>query len=132
MKKIAFIALLFFGLTVSAQEKSAFEKETYNLVKMISTPTFNSLVGQMSKMVKSENVEAFKKDVEATYPDLFSQLTKIYMEELSHNDVKEITKFYETPSGKKLLEKQGVLQQKGMMAGQVWGMTLQGLVAKYK
>lgn len=132
MKKIVFVALLLVGLTVNAQEKSQFEKDTYKLVEMISKPTFNSVVGQMAAMVKTENVEAFTKEVEATYPELFTAMTKIYMEEMTHNDIKAIVAFYATPAGKKLLEKQPVLQQKGMQAGQAWGMKLQGLVGKYQ
>lgn len=131
-KLVVLVALLFVSLTVNAQEKSQFEKDAYKLVEMVSKPTFNSVVGQMASMVKTENVEAFTKDVEATYPELFTAMTKIYMEEMTHEDIKAILKFYATPAGKKLLEKQPTLQQKGMQAGQAWGMKLQGIVGKYQ
>lgn len=39
------------------------------------------------------------------------------MEEFSEEELREITRFYQTPVGQKVLEKMGVLMQKGAKIG---------------
>jgi small redox-active disulfide protein 2 len=47
-------------------------------------------------------------------------------------EIKELLTFYETPIGKKLASKTGELGQKGMVAGQAWGIKIQQLIEQYQ
>ena len=47
-----------------------------------------------------------------------------YDKHMTHDDIKELLKFYESPIGKKLIEKQPLILRDSMIAGQKWGMEL--------
>lgn len=127
---VAFVALL--SLTTNAQEKNQFAKDTEKLMVILIRPSFKPVMEQFSGMVAEDKKEAFKKEVEATMPELYDAMAKIYMDEFNHDEIKELLKFYTTPVEKKMAEKSGIMAQKGMMVGQNWGMKLQGLLGKYQ
>lgn len=131
-KVVIAIAFVLVSTSIIAQENTAFKQDTEKLVSIVSEPTFGSVIDQFKMMIPEEKKEAFSKDVKATLPNLYSSIASIYMEEFTHDEVKELLKFYDTPLGKKMAEKSIVLAQKGMMAGQQWGMELQNIVKKYQ
>lgn len=133
MKKTILVVLfLFTAIMVSAQEKDAFAKDTEKLIELSSKPALQPMIDQFAGMVPAEKKEAFLKDVEGTFPEFFASMAKIYMEEFTHDEIKELLAFYKSPIGKKMSAKQGVMQQKGMMAGQDWGVKVQGLLGKHQ
>ena len=131
-KMILIVAFVITGVMVNAQEKDAYTKDTEKLVQVISESAFEPAIEQFKAMVADDKKEAFEKDVRATFPSLYEAMAKIYKEEFTHKEVKDILAFYATPTGKKMAEKAGILSQKGMAAGQQWGMKIQTLMAKYK
>lgn len=131
-KMIVMVAFVLIGAMATAQEKDAFTKDTEKLVQIVSEHAFEPIVSQFSTMVNPEKKEAFVKEVKDTYPELYESIAKIYKEEFTHDEIKDMLAFYDTPTGKKLAEKTGVLSQKGMTAGQSWGMKIQGLMQKYQ
>ena len=54
----------------------------------------------------------------------------IYQKHLTQEDINAINAFYDTPAGKHLIEKQGVIMQESMIAGQQWGEQVAGEVIK--
>jgi len=134
MKKtlLVLVFVLTSVMTINAQEKDTFTKDTESLVEMISKSAFNPVIDQFKAMVAEEKQADFVKDVNATFPSLYSDMAKIYMEEFTHDEIKDLIKFYQTPTGKKMADKAVVLSQKGMMAGQTWGMKLQTILGKYQ
>lgn len=126
---IGFI-FLFIGI-VNAQEKTAFEKDAYQLVALISKPVFEPIVAQFSTMVAADKKEAFTKEINETLPELYSSLAKIYVQEYTHEEIKQLITFYETPLGQKVAKNSTRLAQKGMGIGQNWGMKVQGILGKY-
>lgn len=52
-----------------------------------------------------------------SFESLKEELIDLYVKEFSEEELKEITAFYRTPAGKKLVEKQPVLLQKGVELG---------------
>ncbi|PKP14603.1 MAG: hypothetical protein CVU07_14035, partial [Bacteroidetes bacterium HGW-Bacteroidetes-23] len=63
--------------------------------------------------------------------DLMSKMADMYMSEFTHDEIKALLKFYESPVGKKLTDKTEVLYNKGQTVGQEWGMGLQTMMMKY-
>jgi len=53
-----------------------------------------------------------------SFADLKQDMTRIYAEEFTEAELKEITRFYLTPAGKKTIEKLPVLRQKGIAIAQ--------------
>ncbi|MCI2228476.1 DUF2059 domain-containing protein [Polaribacter sp. MSW13] len=134
MKKIVII-LVFLAFSVSnanAQDKTAYQKDAYTLVEIISKPAFKSVVDQFAGYVKKDNLEKFKSEVEGTFPDLYTSLTELYIEEYTHNEIKELLKFYKTDLGKKVAGNSTKLAIKGQAIGADWGAKLQGIMVKYQ
>ncbi|PID93385.1 MAG: hypothetical protein CSA94_02525 [Bacteroidetes bacterium] len=132
MKKIIVIALVLISSMTFAQQKSDFQKDAEKLVSIVSEGTSNMMIKQFKNFVSEDKQKAFTEEITITLPSLYSKIAKIYMEEFTHNEIKEMLKFYETPVGKKMASKSGVLAEKGMKAGQEWGMSLQEILKKYQ
>ena len=73
----------------------------------------------------------FSKEFDATLPALYEEIAKIYMEVYTHEDVKQMLKFYDSPIGKKMADSLGEITKKSTVAGQEWGMELQSVMMKY-
>jgi hypothetical protein len=70
------------------------------------------------KKVKFKEVMTTFLNKYMSYTSLRDDMAKIYAEEFTEEELKDITKFYLTPAGKKMNQKLAVLQQKGMMVAQ--------------
>ena len=132
MKNLFLLLAFIFSITVNAQSQAEFKKETIEFIKLTgSADLFDSAIDQVGAMVPADKKEAYLKEAKGTLNDLYSQLADIYMEEFTQDDVKELVAFYKTELGQKLASKQGLLAQKGMSAGQKWGMGLSQIAQKY-
>lgn len=132
MKKlVTIIAVLLFTLSVNAQSEE-FLKDTEKLVEIVSENAFKPYVTQFSTMVAEDKKEAFEQELDETFPELYVEMAKIYMEVFTHDEILKLLEFYETPVGIKLADKSGELGQKGMAAGQKWAMKVQEILAKYQ
>jgi hypothetical protein len=61
-------------------------------------------------------------DVETRVEEFVTErLVPIYDQHLSHEDIKGLIAFYESPLGKKLLQVMPLMSQESMLAGQAWG-----------
>jgi hypothetical protein len=53
--------------------------------------------------------------------DLIEKVIPIYDKQLSAAEIKDLIKFYETPTGKKLIQVMPAITQESMVVGQQWG-----------
>jgi uncharacterized protein len=67
--------------------------------------------------------ESFWKEFlkEANATDLIDQCVPVYDRHLSHADIKELIRFYETPTGRRLIKATPAITQESMVLGQKWG-----------
>ncbi len=120
------------SLNLKAQDASftpAHLKAAEEMLSSMDMPTaFSSTINNMIK-AQSANVpldkqKAFSDTMQAfmnkylTWDLLKTDMAKIYASEFSEQEIKELTKFYQTPLGKKMIEKSPVMMQKGMLIGQ--------------
>lgn len=131
MKRVVVMIALFVGFVGFSQENEAFKADAMELVKLQSEGQFEVMLEPVKQMIPEENQEAFMKELKATMPGLYEQITQIYMDTYTHDEIKEIMKFYATPVGKKMIKVTPEITQKSMQIGQTWGMGLQPLIAKY-
>ena len=133
MKKVVLVFALLLAVTTQAQDNSEFEKETIEFIKLTGAgAAFESGINQIGMMVPAESKAAYSIEANKTLEPLYSKMAKLYMEEFTKEDIKELVKFYNTDLGKKLAEKQLGLTQKAMAFGQSWGMEVQAIAQKYK
>jgi uncharacterized protein len=73
----------------------------------------------------------FQKEVRTD--ELIDLIVPVYDRHLSHDDVKALIRFYETPSGKKFVSVLPQITQESMSAGETWGRGLaERVIARLK
>lgn len=133
MKKLilAFAFLLVANLGM-AQSKDAFKADVLKMIQLTgSAGQMKMAKDQILNMIPKEKHAAFLVEFDATLPALYDKMADVMMAEYTHDDVKAILKFYDTPVGKKMTEKASVLAEKNMEASKEWAMGLQGMMMKY-
>lgn len=127
------LAGLLLGVNCLNAQTGDFDNDLEKLLQINgSAGTYNMVFDQMKpqlKMMKpgvpdsvwvNLKTEVFDKEV----LELTKQLAPLYKKHFTHNDVKEMISFYESPVGKKLAAKTPVLTGEAMQLGQIWGMNL--------
>lgn len=115
-----------------AMAQDAFKQDVLKVLKATGAAAQMELAKeQVMGNIPEEKKAAFSKDFDDSLPSLYDKMAKVYMEMYTHEEVKQILKFYDTPVGKKMSNKAGELTQKNMEAAQEWGMELQTMMMKY-
>jgi hypothetical protein len=93
--------------------------------------TFKMITKDLSANIPEAKKEDFQRDLDKSIVELMGKMADMYMTEFTHDEIKALLKFYESPIGKKLTAKTEVLYNKGQTVGQEWGMGLQSMMMKY-
>ncbi|MCF8362099.1 MAG: DUF2059 domain-containing protein [Prolixibacteraceae bacterium] len=97
--------------------------ETYNIMyEQILTQLKMSKPGVPDSVWSNLKTEVFDNEVK----ELTKKMVPLYKKHFTHEDVKELINFYESPIGKKLVTKTPLLTQESMQFSQQWGMSLMG------
>lgn len=131
MRKLVFVfAFVLVGQLGFSQED--FKADVKKVIEMSgSNATMNAAKAQVLAMVPSDKQAEFTKEFDAIMNSIAEQQAKNFMEVYTHDDVKEMIKFYESPVGKKMQEKAPILAEKAMAMQQANAMQIQSLVMKY-
>lgn len=132
MKKIIVTFAFVLATQVGFAQDAAFKSDVKKVIEMTgASAQIDVAKKQILGMIPEAKQAAFLKDFEATMPSYFDKVADVYMKEYTHADIKEMIKFYESPVGKKITSKAGILTEKTMEAAQTWGAELQGIMMKY-
>jgi len=133
MKKLLAVALL---VAAPAFAQSPKEKDIRKLLAITNA-------AQLGGQVMHQVINTFKTQMPSVPPafwaelstelnpdELMEKLIPVYDKHLSAQEVKDIIKFYESPSGKKLLAAQPAMVQESTVIGQEWGRAIAEKVMK--
>lgn len=133
------------ALSLAARPAIAEPPPTKDTPKMTDVKRLLQLTGaaQLGQQVMQQLIPSFKQQMpavpdrfwqdfikEANPNELVDQVAVIYDKYLSHDEVKAIIKFYETPAGKKLVSVLPQVTQESMVVGQQWGRQLGERIAR--
>ncbi len=131
MKKTILIIALFIAANFNVQaQDDAFKKDALKLIKM-SEGVVDSMMGQLYTMIPEDKLEDFKKELKPIMDDYYMQAAEVSMKHYTHDEVKEILKFYESEIGQTMLEKQDEITKETMMVSQNLQTKIMPLVQKY-
>jgi hypothetical protein len=132
MKKTIFIIALLIGTAFSIQaQDEAFKKDAIKLAELGSKSAEASL-NQVYTMIPEDKVAEFKKELDPIMQEFYTKLGEKSMEYYTHDEVKEILKFYESEIGQKHLEVQEEMTTVAMGSmAQELQMKLMPLMQKY-
>lgn len=131
MKKIL-VTLVIVFVTQFATAQDAFKADVLKVLKASGSAAQMEIAKEqvMNNIPESKRAD-FSKDFDASLPSLYDKMAKVYMEIYTHDDIKKMLEFYNSPVGKKIAEKASELTKKNMAASQEWGMELQSMMMKY-
>lgn len=132
MKKLLVAVAFMLVAQMGMAQDAAFKADAVKFLNISGTAsTFEMMTKDIVKNAPADKQAAFKKDLDASIQELIGKMADLYMTEFTHDDIKAMIKYYETPVGKKAASKTGVLFEKGQVVGQEWGMGLQSIMMKY-
>lgn len=134
MKKIGlFLFIIVAFSSLSFGQSDEYSKELKRMFNLAGTEKmYNTTIQQMVKMFKMQYSQVDEKTwdelekefVKSAKRDLFDLLVPVYRKHMSLQDLKELSKFYESPAGRKYAEKTPLIMQESMQVGQTWGMQI--------
>lgn len=131
MKKV----VLVFAFALVCQlgfSQEAFKADVMKVIEMSgSNATMDAAKKQVLAMIPSDKQAEFTKEFDVIIKSISEQQAKNFMEVYTHDDIKAMIKFYESPVGKKMQEKAPILAEKAMAMQQANMMEIQGLMMKY-
>ena len=121
MKNFITLAILMaIPFTAIAQENT-FEEDVNKLVKMTvntgSKATMRMAIGFKNT---AEEKEDLLKQYDAAVYSFLDEIGQFYLTEFTHDDIKQILAFYETPTGRKLLADKKTLVENDMPPFEEW------------
>ncbi len=128
MKKI--VILLFSILVLSTAFGQSKEEDIIRLMEMTGSADMGMQIMQNMIVqfrqalpeVPPEYWDQFLEKVSAE--DMINIVVPIYDRHLTHDEIKDIIAFYESPTGKTLIQKLPLITGESMTAGQEWGQQL--------
>jgi uncharacterized protein len=138
---IIFSVLLFSASSVVAVEIS--KEKQVDIEKLLEITGSLAIGKQMSDMVVTQMTQAIKKIrpdlpselfdvlreevigvIEESLPVYVSTIIPLYHKHYTHDEIKELIRFYHTDLGKKAIRIMPTLMQESMSLGQQWGQAL--------
>lgn len=134
MKKLLFAVLFMLAAQVGmAQASDAFKADVKKLLEISgSNAQMDAAKKQILAMIPTDKQAEFTKEFEKSLQPIYQAQQDFYLKEFTHDDIKQIVKYYESPIGKKMVEKSKVLNENLTTITQEWTMELQGLLMKYQ
>lgn len=130
MKKtiLAVLCLLALAPALQAQEGNTKEQDIRRLLELTgSAKMAEQIIDQMMVMFEQQNDSGVSKEfwdgfrAEINTEDLVSMTVPIYDKHFTHEEIRGLIAFYQTPLGAKFVEKMPALAQDSMAAGMKWG-----------
>lgn len=129
MLAVAFVLVCQFTF---AQADADFKKDVMKvLMTNGSGAQMMAAKGQILKMVPESKQAGFILEFDAMMPKFYENMADVYMKTYTHDDIKEMMKFYDSPIGKKITAKSGELMEKSAASMSGMQQDLQAMVMKY-
>ncbi|MBS1605077.1 MAG: DUF2059 domain-containing protein [Bacteroidetes bacterium] len=130
MLRTAIVATLFLSsFTVSAQDSTKIRhiRQLMELTGMarLGNQMMTNIISSYKQNYPAATTEfwdAFMK--EADMSQLFEKIIPVYEQNFSDDDIKELIVFYQSPVGRKMIDKMPVIMQQSMQIGSDWGKQL--------
>tara|TARA_B100000963_G_C22369807_1_gene555360 strand:- start:158 stop:604 length:447 start_codon:yes stop_codon:yes gene_type:complete len=130
---LTFSLLVFLSVISFSQEDKQYTKTLKKMFEVSGTEeSYQAAIKQMFTMFKQQysNVEVeiwtdLKKEFSKTsLNELTKMLVPVYSKYMTLEDLNELIKFYNTPTGKKYAKSTPLIMQESMQIGQQWGMKI--------
>jgi len=132
MRKLFIAATMLFAVQVASAQSADFKKDMLEVISVSGTSAnFTAFLDPIMEQIPEDKHADFKKDFEGSLPGLYEKMAEVMMKYYTHDDVKKMLEFYNSPVGKKMQAVTPEIIKDQMSATQEWQMQLQGVLMKY-
>ncbi len=132
MRKLVIAATMLFAVQFASAQSADFKKDVIEMVKISgTTANITALLEPIMEQIPEDKRADFKKDIDGIMPDLYEKTAEAMMKYYTHDDVKKMMEFYNSPVGKKMQESTPKILKDQMSSMQEWQIQLQGILMKY-
>ena len=126
---IAFLSVTAFGFA----QANDFKQDVMKLIEVSGGTASQDILikNQLLPAVAPEKRADFQKEVKAVLNEINSEVAEVYMQKFTHEEVKEVLKFYNSAVGKKMTKEAPGITDEAMKAGEKQGLKLQQIMMKY-
>lgn len=120
-------AIALFSPPMTRADEASHRKAAEGLLSLMNMDDLlNQTIDQMLQMQMKQNpvIAPYEQEMKAffkkymSWASLKDEMTKLYVDQFTESELGELTKFYQTPLGKKTLQKMPALMAKGAEIGQ--------------
>lgn len=132
MKKIIVVLLFAIIPMAATAQDAAFKQDVQKLMKTIGVPDRIDATREYQAMwVPPDQEKAHMEKVDATIPEFLQNTEDYFLKTYTHEEVKELLAFYESPLGKKVTANVAKQIAAYNEADDVWGDTFYEVFFKY-
>ena len=132
MKNLFIAATMLLSVQFVSAQSADFKKDVIEMIKVSgTTANISAFLDPVMEQIPADKRADFKKDIDAIMPELYESTADTMMKYYTHDDVKKMIEFYNSPVGKKIQESTPKILKDQMKGMQEWQMQLQGILMKY-
>jgi len=132
MKRIFIATVFFLVANFGIAQDVSFKSDVQKLLQLSGANSQMELAKkQVVTMIPAAKQDAFLKEFDAVLKPMVDKQVSFYLAEFTHDEVKQIIKFYESPLGKKMAEKALKQSEASMQDSQEIAGEINNLVMKY-
>lgn len=133
MKKLVLAGALLFCVQFASAQTTDFKKDVITYLQASgSASQMTTVLEPLLEQMTDENKAAFTKELDQIMPSLYDKMAESLMRFYTHDDIKQMNEFYNSPVGKKIQATTPKMTKEMMEVGQQWAMTeLQTVLMKY-
>lgn len=132
MKNLFIAATMLLSVQFVSAQSADFKKDVIEMIKISgTTANISAFLDPVMEQISEDKRVEFKKEIDAIMPELYESTANSMMKYYTHDDIKKMIEFYNSPVGKKMQEATPKILKDQMPSMQEWQMQLQGILMKY-
>ena len=132
MKKLFIATALLLSVQFVSAQSADFKKDVVEMVKLSgSAANYTAFFEPIMEQISEDKRADFKKDIETLMPSIYEKTAEVMMKYYTHDDVKKMMEFYNSPVGKKVQESTPKILKDQMSDMQDLQLQIQGILMKY-
>jgi len=132
MKKLFIAGAFILTIQFTSAQSADFKKDVIEMIKISgTTANISAFLDPVIEQIAEEKRADFRKEIDAIMPELYETTADAMMKYYTHDDIKKMIEFYNSPVGKKVQEAAPKILKDQMPSMQQWQMQLQGILMKY-
>ena len=129
---VALICMSQMGFSQATSEAS--REQVLKLIQLSGSSSLSMMdkaKEQILQMIPSDKKAAFVTEFDASLPGLYDKMVTVFLENYTKEEIAAMSAYYESPIGKQISAKSGVVMEKTLEATKEWMTGFQEIMMKY-